>query len=390
MATEQIDPPGEVVVVDDSSDTLGVIVEMLADEFTTHPFTNGEAALRYLADGHRPDLILLDRVMPSPDGMEVLRRLRQQPGLGTVPVVFVSGLDSGSDEETGLDSGAADYITKPVSRQVLRARVRSHIRSARRVRTTVEQNARLERLAEQQRTELRAMIAAVKRAQDAALGVLTGLIRTRDDDTGLHVCRSQSYVRELALELRKDAALAPLLDDEFIAQLWRGAALHDIGKLAIPDRIVQKPGRLDPAEMEIMKRHTTLGRDVIASAATDVGVDGSFLHHASDMAYCHHERWDGNGYPQGLAGETIPLSARIMAVADVYDALVGERPYKAPTTHEAAVDLIRAGRGTQFDPRVVDAFLAIHPTFADIARHFADDPGSAASGLPGFNRGLQD
>jgi putative two-component system response regulator len=224
--------------------------------------------------------------------------------------------------------------------------------------------------------------------QDVTIMAMASLAETRDNETGNHIRRTQHYVRALALELRKGPKFAAALDEAAVELLFKSAPLHDIGKVGIPDAILLKPGKLTPEEFEVMKTHTTLGRDAIVAAEALLDERVSFLEYAREIAYSHQEKWDGSGYPEGLAGERIPLSARLMAVADVYDALISRRVYKPPFPHDKALEIIREGSGKHFDPEVVDAFLAIHEACHAIAARYADSaaavhakagPGAAAA-----------
>jgi putative two-component system response regulator len=201
------------------------------------------------------------------------------------------------------------------------------------------------------------------------------MAETRDNETGNHIRRTQHYVRALAEQLRGHPRFAAYLNERNILMLFKSAPLHDIGKVGIPDAILKKPGRLTAEEFEIMKTHTTLGRDAIEHAESELDGSVDFLRTAKEIAYSHQEKWDGSGYPLGLAGDAIPLSARLMALADVYDALISRRVYKAPMTHEQAAAILRAGRGRHFDPDVTDAFCAIEDEFRAIAARYRDSDG---------------
>lgn len=364
----------DVLVVDDQPENLQLLVELLSAEYAVHPFLNGSSLLAYI-DAERPvDLILLDVVMPEPDGLEVCRQLRTRKELDDVPIIFLTSLDSSSDEEAGLAAGAVDYITKPFSVPVVRSRVGHHVRLSRALRLIQDMNSYLDHRVDERTAELAQKNAELERTQEATVHALSALLETRDTDTGHHIHRTQHYVRELAKAAREHPDFSMALDDATISVLFRSAALHDIGKVAIPDRILLKPGKLEPEEFEIMKTHSAHGRDAIANAEAMLGAPDSFLAHARNIAYSHHERWNGEGYPLGLRGERIPLSARLMAVADVYDALISSRAYKAGMSHARAVEILREGRGTHFDPRLIDAFLEIHELFDRIARSFGDQP----------------
>jgi putative two-component system response regulator len=362
----------DVLVVDDQPENLQLLVEFLSADYSVHPFINAKGLMSYL-DAERPaDLILLDVVMPAPDGFETCRMLRARAELAEVPIVFLTSLDSNADEEAGLAAGAVDYITKPFSVPVVQARVRHHVRLSRAMRIIQGMNELLDDRVNERTAELARKNSELERTQEATVQALSALLETRDNDTGQHIHRTQHYVRELSRAASTHPDFANALDEVTISTLFRSAALHDIGKVAIPDAILLKPGRLTAEEFEIMKTHTTHGRDAIANAESILGTPDSFLAHARNIAYCHHERWDGNGYPLGLKGERIPLSARLMAIADVYDALISSRPYKEGMPHARAVEILREGRGSDFDPRILDIFLDINERFREIALTFRD------------------
>jgi putative two-component system response regulator len=372
MRDSLIADKADVLVVDDQLANLQFLVETLSADYVVHPFLNGRGLFAYLDAGHPVDLILLDIVMPQPDGLQICRMLRTRPELADIPIVFLTSLSTSADEEAGLAAGAIDYIAKPFSVPVVRARVHHHIMLSRAVRIIQDMNGFLEETVNKRTAELKQKSQEVERTQEATIQALAALMEARDDDTGHHIHRTQHYIRELAEAAREHAAFRGQIDDAFVRMVFRSAALHDIGKVAIPDAILMKPGRLSTEEFEVMKTHTTHGRDAIANAEHILGSADSFLACAHDIAYSHHERWNGKGYPQGLAGEQIPLSARLMAIADVYDALISPRAYKAGMPHDHAVDLLLAGRGTDFDPNLIDVFARIHDRFASTARGFAD------------------
>jgi putative two-component system response regulator len=365
----------DVLVLDDQTENLHLLVGLLAPEFTVHPFSDSAAMLRYLALGRPADLIMLDVVMPPPDGHEICRRLRAMPDLEDVPIIFITALDNPDDEARGLALGAVDYVGKPFSAPIVLTRVRNHVRLGRAVRLIRSQNDQLdqrvaERTAELARKNklLQEAMQRIDQTQDATIVALSSLAEMRDPETGHHILRTQNYLRELAREVRRaNPRLAGELDDEAINLLYKSAPLHDIGKVAIPDHILLKPGKLEAAEFEVMKTHAEVGRNALEMAEATLEGASTFLSRAREIAYGHHERWDGSGYPQGLRGEAIPLSARLMAVADVYDALISKRVYKPGYTHAKAVEMICAERGRHFDPVVVDAFVAIQDRFAEIS-----------------------
>jgi putative two-component system response regulator len=271
-----------------------------------------------------PDLILLDVTMPDMDGYEVCSRLMNNPATASIPVIFLSIRNEELDEQRGFDAGAVDYITKPISPPLVLTRIRNHLTLKAASDFLRDRNAYLEQEVGRRTRELALL-------QDATIVAMASLAETRDNETTHHIRRTQLYLRTLARHLQHHPRFAAELTEQNIDLMYKSAPLHDIGKVGVPDRILLKPGELTPAEFEIMKRHTTLGRDAISKAETLFGVSSSFLRFAKEIAYSHQEKWDGSGYPQGLAGERIPLAARLMAVADTYDGLISQRVYKKPT-----------------------------------------------------------
>lgn len=355
-----------ILVVDDTPDNIALLSTLLKDRYKVRAANNGERALAIAAGQPRPDLILLDIMMPGMDGYEVCERLKIDPHTADIPVIFLTAKVQVEDEEFGLHLGAVDYITKPISPPIVLARVETHLTLKRARQFLQDRNAYLEAEVWRRSREVMAI-------QEVTIMAMASLAETRDNATGNHIRRTQHYVRVLAQHLRHHPRFAAALNDETIELLFKSAPLHDIGKVGIPDRILLKPGRLTPDEFEIMKTHAALGRDAIAAAERYLDTPDSFLRFAREIAYSHQEKWDGSGYPEGLWGEQIPLSARLMAVADVYDALISRRIYKPALPHERAVAMIREGRDQHFDPDIVDAFLECAEQFRTIAARFADD-----------------
>ncbi|NYZ16694.1 two-component system response regulator [Azospirillum sp. RWY-5-1] len=359
-----------VLVVDDTPENLTVMGALLREDYRVKVAPNGERALRIARSDGPPDLILLDVMMPDMDGYEVCRRLKADPQTRDIPVIFLTARTEERDEQEGLALGAVDYVTKPVSPPLLLARVRNHLSLKQAADIIRDRNAHLEAEVARRTRDLQA-------SQDATIVAMASLAETRDAETGNHIRRTQRFVRILAEALRDDPVHGPahrdLLTDAFIELLHKSAPLHDIGKVGVPDAILLKPGRLTPDEFAVMKTHTTLGYEAIRKAEGLLGdADSSFLRLAREIAHTHQEKWDGSGYPQGLRGEAIPISGRLMAIADVYDALISRRVYKDAMSHEQAVRIIREGRDTHFDPALVDTFLTIHHRFAEIAAELAD------------------
>ncbi|MCA0241381.1 MAG: response regulator [Proteobacteria bacterium] len=358
---------GRVLVVDDSPDVIAFCHEVLRNDFQVRAAASGTAALKLLRSGAAVDLVLLDVMMGSPDGFAVLREMQATPALAGLPVIFLTALSDTSDETDALRRGAVDFIRKPISGEVLMARVRNHVELKRARDYLRHHNERLEE-------EVARRTAENELIQDITIQTLASLAETRDNETGNHILRTKHCVRLLALELRRFPRDQALLTDAQIALFFKSAPLHDIGKVGVPDRVLLKPGPLNAEEWEEMKKHARYGREAIERAEAQLGVTAEFLRVAKDIACSHHERWDGAGYPDGLAGEAIPLSARLMAPADVYDALISRRCYKAPMPHREVVELVAAGRGTQFDPLVIDAFLNLTDEFEKVSRRYADPP----------------
>ncbi len=349
-----------ILIVDDEPGNLAVLTSVLRPQYRLRAANGGEAALQVAASEPRPDLILLDVMMPGMDGFAVLRALRRDTATADVPVVFLTGMTDVEDEERGLREGAADFVTKPLRPAVVLARVQAQL-GAKRARDMLRaQNALLE-------AEVRRRMAENDLIQEVSIRALAHLAEMRDTDTGAHIHRTQSFVRELALRLRHHPRFAAYLGGRTIELITRSAPLHDIGKVGIPDRILLKPGALDPVEGATMKTHASLGADAIEHAESDLSAPVEFLALACEIARWHHEKWDGTGYPDGLRGDAIPIPARLMALADVFDALISPRVYKPAMTHVEARDVIVEGRGSHFDPDVVDGFIDGFEAFVAIA-----------------------
>lgn len=360
-----------ILVVDDMPDNLTLIAGLLRGLYRVVAANNGEKAITIAHSEHPPDLILLDIMMPGLSGYEVCQRLKADAATRDIPIIFLTAMTGTQDETKGLEMGAVDFITKPVNPPVVLARVATQLQVKAAADFLKDQNAYLEAEVERRGQALAAI-------QDVTILAMASLAETRDNDTGNHIRRTQHYVRLLAQHLQTHPRFRDFLNDETIDLLFKSAPLHDIGKVGIPDRILLKPGRFTPEEFEIMKTHCQLGRDAIQHAEDQLGIQVDFLHYAKEIAYSHQEKWDGSGYPQGLAGDAIPVSARLMAVADVYDALISRRVYKQGMPHAQAVEIICQGRGSHFDPDMVDAFVALTHEFQAIARRYADSDADLA------------
>ncbi len=354
-----------VLVVDDTPDNLALVGGLLKDLYRVKVANNGARALKIAQAENPPDLVLLDIMMPEMDGYEVCRQLKADPQTRDIPVIFLTAKSQVEDEQMGFELGAVDYITKPLSPPIVMARVKTHLALKATADFLRDKNEFLEKEVEKRTREVVAL-------QDVTIFVMASLAETRDTDTGNHIRRTQHYVRLLAEHLRSHPRFRSYLDDRSINVLFKSAPLHDIGKVGIPDRILLKPGRLTPDEFEIMKTHTLLGYDAIAHAEKALGMSVEFLNTAKEIARSHQEKWDGTGYPEGLSGDDIPISARLMAVADVYDALICRRAYKDPMPHEKIIAIMKEGKGLHFDPDIVDAFVEMNEKFQEIAGRFAD------------------
>ena len=377
FATMETEAGARILIVDDDPVVAGMLgVTLAAAGFQVVEANSGDEALALLAGpncGPLPDIVFLDVEMWNGiDGFEVCRQLKANPATRHIPVIFITAKSDPAYEQLGFALGAVDYITKPISPPVVNARVRTHLALKAAADFLQDRNVYLEQEVERRTEEARHRTEELRISQEVTMVALASLAETRDNETGNHILRTQHYVLALATHLRDHARFSAALSEEVVDRVFKAAPLHDIGKVGIPDRILLKPGRLDADEFEIMKTHTTLGRDAIENAQRRVGVSVPLLEVAKEIALSHQEKWDGSGYPEGLAGEAIPLSARLMAVADVYDALISRRVYKAPMSHEQAAAIIVAGAGQHFDPDISDAFVALQAQFQMISSRFDD------------------
>jgi len=357
-----------VLIVDDTPNNIALLTGLLQEKYRVIVATNGLRALKIVRSGMLPDLVLLDILMPNLDGYETCKMLKADPATADIPIIFLTARNEATDEEVGLNLGAVDYIAKPISPPIVLARIGTHLALNRTRKLLKDQNKYLEHLVEERTLEL-------ERTQDAILVAMASLAETRDNETGDHIRRTQHYMALLALALQKHDRFKDFLSEEVVGLLFKTTPLHDIGKVGIPDSILLKSGKLTPEEFEVMKQHTVYGRDVILAVEANLGRSTKFLRLAYEIAYSHQEKWDGSGYPEGLAGDDIPLAGRLMAVADVYDSLISARPYKRAFSHEEAIDFMKMRRGKDFDPDILDAFLRIEGEFRVIAERFRDhDP----------------
>ncbi|MES9993288.1 MAG: two-component system response regulator [Candidatus Thiodiazotropha sp.] len=355
----------KILLVDDETLYIDILVDLLKDDYTTVVAKSGAQALKRVLDDPLPDLVLLDILMPGMDGYEVCRRLKEDPRSSGIPVIFLTIKSEVSDEIMGFELGAVDYIAKPMSPPIVRARVKSHLALHRAQQQLANQNEVLEQRVKERTEE-------ISRTKDVAIFCLATLTETRDNETGKHILRTQNYIRILAEHLKDHPRFSDFLQcDGTIEMLAKTSPLHDIGKVGVPDRILQKPGKLDSEEWKLMQQHAEFGHNALLRAEQELG-STDFLQMAREIAYTHHEHWDGSGYPQGLKGEGIPVSGRLMAVADVYDALINKRVYKDAFSHEEAVAIVKESAGSHLDPDMVEAFLQLEDEFLKIATHYRD------------------
>ena len=351
-----------VLVVDDIDVNIMILKEILKDDYNVLSANNGREALKLLHEATvPPKIILLDVQMPEMTGKELFDILKVDEVLRRIPVIFITAENDFESEL--LAAGAVDFINKPFTPEIVKLRVRNQIELK-------NYSDSLEEMVAQKTEEV---IKKTEEANHTLATVLQGLaniIEHRDVESGQHVKRTQFYVgalmRELILSRSEYAEALLYFQPEIIV---RAMALHDVGKIAIPDRILLKPGRLTPEEYELIKTHTTIGKKIVGELG-DVG-SSLYLKHSQDICYSHHERWDGNGYPQGLKGEEIPLVARLAALADVYDALVCARVYKTSMPYAESIRIINEGSGSQFDPVIVEALIPIQDEFQRIAEQYS-------------------
>lgn len=360
-----------ILIVDDVPENLEVLGELLQPLYRVRGAQNGMRALQVASSDPVPDLILLDVMMPGMDGYAVFEALQADPRTRDIPVIFVTALDGVREEEKGLELGAVDYISKPLRPTIVLARVHTQLELKKARDRLRNQNSFLE-------AEIAHRMGENLLIQEVSIRALARLAEIRDPETGNHLRRTQAYMNVLARRMALDPRHAPTLTPRTIDLIVKSAPLHDIGKVGIPDYILLKPGKLTPEEWTIMQTHARLGAEAIEHAEEDAERPVPFLAIAKEIARHHHERWDGSGYPDRLAGEAIPLVARLMALADVFDALISRRVYKEPVSLDGARQMICAGRGTHFDPDVVDAFLTDLSQFFDIAGRYGDE---AAAGV---------
>lgn len=340
-----------ILVVDDDKNNLMLAQKIFGKKYRIAAATSGMAAFKYL-EKKIPDLVLLDINMPGMDGFEVMERLQNDETYKQIPVIFLTADDDSETETRCFRAGAHDFVRKPFVADVALSRIN-------RILELEDYHKRLEVMVAEQAEEIERNSQKISSMQEQVIIGMANLIELRDDSTGMHVKNTKKYVGMIAGKMKEEHLYADILTESYIKNMCKAAPLHDIGKIRISDLILQKPGKLTEEEFNDMKKHTVYGSDIIHEIMGGLE-DDEYIKIAADIARYHHERWDGTGYPEGLSGQDIPLCARIMAFADVFDALYAERCYKKPVRPVSKVlGIIEEGRGTQFDPEITSVFLSL-------------------------------
>ena len=347
-----------ILVVDDNPTNLRFLQEILRSDYKVYASLSGERAFAFL-EKKIPNLILLDVEMPGMDGYEMISRLKNDYRWKEIPVIFLTAQEGREKEHLAFRMGAVDYILKPISASVVKSRVGLHIELERYKRN-------LEQMVGEKTKQLQT-------TQDSILDMLANVTAYRDNETGAHIKRTTYFVQILVRELMGKNAPDYQISTEYAENMIKSAKLHDIGKVGVPDRILLKPGRLTSEEFETIKKHTVLGAQILDDAMEDLGETSSFLNVAREIVNTHHEKWNGSGYPHGISGTDIPVSGRIMAIADVYDALISPRPYKKPFSHEESMKIILDSSGTHFDPHIIALCEPAFEGFTAIAGRYKDE-----------------
>ena len=366
-----------VLIVDDESANIVTLMHILTPEYTVYATSEGQKTVE-IAEKSLPDVILLDVIMPDMDGYEVIAALKKNKKTRDIPVIFITGLTSSEAEEIGLNLGAVDYIPKPFHSAIVMLRIANQMKIVNNTRALSVSEGKLRVYNEHLEDLVEEKVKEIYASRVATIHALVKSAEARDDDTGAHIERTSAYCKLIAEKAYEIGAYRSLMSEDYPEILAKASPLHDIGKVGIPDAILLKPARLTDKEFEIMKAHVSIGYEMLASVEKSCP-ENAYLKLGMQIAKHHHERWDGTGYLDGLAGDDIPLSARIMALSDVYDALRSKRVYKESFSHAKAVEIIAEGRGTHYDPVLVDVFMQHHLLFNEIFDRLTD--GRDAAGL---------
>ncbi|MDY0362233.1 MAG: two-component system response regulator [Desulforegulaceae bacterium] len=358
-----------VLTVDDNPSNIDILYKILKNDYEVAAASGGKDGFDALKSGIFPDIILLDIIMPDMSGYEFCKKLKADNKFKKIPVIFITAKDEEDDETRGFEAGAADYIVKPFNPSIVKARIKTHLELY-----FISKN--LQDQVDQRTRELNNALEKIKEVSLETIIRLTNASEYKDEDTGSHIQRMSNYSAAIARKLG--------LDKKTVEWILYAAPMHDIGKIGIPDRILLKPGKLDPEEWEIMKTHAAIGAKILE------GSKAGFIRLGEIIAKTHHEKWDGSGYPDGLKGSKIPLVSRIVALADVFDALTTKRPYKEPFSVDKSFKIIREGSGTHFDPRVCEAFFSIEKEILSIKNKYKDSKESMYLKISMASRALKD
>lgn len=369
MASEQAENKGKIMIVDDTVVNLELLQNLLQKRgYSIMAFPRGKLALK-AALKNPPDMLLLDVTMPEMDGFELCAHFKAEPSLAKIPVLFISALEAAQDKVRAFEAGGVDYVTKPFQIEELNARVDTHMKIVRMQRELERSNRELEELVQEK----------VKDIEEAHISTILAMVKLteyRDAGTEMHIERTRRLCRMLAAKVSGRPRYEGTLSPEYAETIYNAAPLHDVGKVGVPDAILLKPGPLTEDEWEIVKTHARIGAETLREVRRKY-VSNEFVNMGVDIALSHHEKWDGSGYPEGRAGEEIPLSARIMAVADVYDALRARRPYKEPLSHEESLLILRKESGRHFDPLLIEIFGQLEDEIKELYARYGDLAGSS-------------
>jgi putative two-component system response regulator len=353
----------KILIIDDSPEAIALLDNALSKQYKRQVALGSKEALKLLTEIQEvPDLILIDVMMPDMNGYQVCQQIKTYENLKDIPVIFLSALSEMKDKVMAFENGGVDYIQKPFEIEEVRARVATHIKLHDLQKKLMKYNHHLNQLVEEKTRE-------ISESQIATIYALVKLSEARDMDTGTHIDRVPEYCKYIAVRLKSRAKYKDYITDKYIENIYKASPLHDIGKVGISDAILLKPGRLTAEEFEIMKTHTTIGANTLDQVGKRYP-NNQFIDMGTSIALYHHEKWDGSGYPHGLVGEEVPLSARIMAIADVYDAMRSKRVYKERYSHEKCVDIILEGSGFHFDPEIADIFSECEKEFDRIYNNY--------------------
>ena len=347
-----------ILIVEDEINYINYLSGLLKDSYQLKIALDGKTAIKIVSNINPPDLILQDVGLPDLSGYDICRMLKNDISTKNIPIIFVTAMSGIEDEARGLSLGAADYITKPFNPDLVKSRIRNHME----LKTHRDS---LEELVKARTRELEI-------SQEITVDCMAAIAEYRDPETGGHIKRIQRYVKILAVYLANHPNFKDYLTPRVIDYLYLSASLHDIGKVGIRDNVLLKQGKLTAEEFNIMKSHTVIGKDAIAVSLKNKNLENSYLKYGMEIAISHHEKWDGTGYPYGLKDKEIPISGRLTALADVYDALMSKRQYKPAFSHEKTRSIILDGRGTHFDPDIVDAFVQLEGQFKRISAEYSD------------------